>query len=303
MPIYIGTQKINMSGMDKVYVGTTLVYQKNAPLVTISYRKAIYQSTVPSSIQVPVGYTLTSADIPTQTDSSTWSVTGWTLDGTTAVTAGYVVTGDITLLAIHKATVTSGNLYKTSKKASDGYISQSKTVETSISLGNVGNSDSGSTTFTYALSGSVSRTFTTSDSNYYHGVMIGGWGGVVYTGYIDKACRLEWTPSNYQATFTLPSGVTGINNYQGTYPTVVLRHNDTGAYIWSTTQNNTNKISYQMGNPHSGSTIRMYIQFGGNNGGKKLAQRTGYWSRSSSMSSNMTCNRSTTTETLYLYTL
>ena len=30
MPIYVGNQKIEMSGMDKVYVGTTLVYQKNA---------------------------------------------------------------------------------------------------------------------------------------------------------------------------------------------------------------------------------------------------------------------------------
>lgn len=34
MPIYVGNQKIEMSGMDKVYVGTTLVYQKNAVVLT-----------------------------------------------------------------------------------------------------------------------------------------------------------------------------------------------------------------------------------------------------------------------------
>lgn len=303
MPIYNGNQKIEMSGMDKVYVGTTLVYQKQVVTYTISYIKTFYGSTAPATKTVNAGYVLTATDLPTQTDSSTWSTTGWTLDGTNKVNAGYVVNSNIVLKGIHKGTVTSGNLYKTAKKASDGYISQSKTVSTNISLGNVGNSDSGSTTFTYALASSVSRTFTTSDSNYYHGVMIGGWGGLVTTLYASRNCRLEWTPSNYQATFTLPSGVTSINNYQGTYPTVVMRHNDTGAYIWSTTQNNTNKISHNTGNPHSGATIRIYIQFGGNNGGKKLAQRTGYWSRSSSVSANMTCNRSTTSETIYVYTL
>ena len=31
MAIYNGTQKINMSGVDKVYVGTQLVYQKITP--------------------------------------------------------------------------------------------------------------------------------------------------------------------------------------------------------------------------------------------------------------------------------
>lgn len=33
MPIYNGTQKIKMSGIDKIYVGTTLVYQGGAPVL------------------------------------------------------------------------------------------------------------------------------------------------------------------------------------------------------------------------------------------------------------------------------
>ena len=37
MAIYIGTQKIDVSGVDKVYVGTQLVYQKQAPIQTTPY--------------------------------------------------------------------------------------------------------------------------------------------------------------------------------------------------------------------------------------------------------------------------
>ena len=147
MAIYIGTQKIDVSGVDKVYVGTQLVYQQSVPVYvtsistsgqtveynlnatfsydgtctatysdgstatvtptasspdmttagsktvtlsytedgitvttsynitvyqtyTISYKKCMAQSTIPSSKTVRSGYALTSADLPTRTDSS-----------------------------------------------------------------------------------------------------------------------------------------------------------------------------------------------------------------------------------------
>lgn len=118
-------------------------------------------------------------------------------------------------------------------------------------------------------------------------------------------CRLEWTPTTSSVTFTNPSGHTTANNYTATYPTVVFRRNDTGDHLWHTSQNSTNKISHEIQEPNSGKTNVIYISYGGNNGssyGTQLARRTCYkdWS-STSILSNVTCNKSTVTETFYVY--
>lgn len=243
MPIYVGTQKIAPSGVEKVYVGTVLVYQKTQPVVlvsiavsgqtttfnygatfvfggtvtatysngttadvtssstfsgynmtspgtqtvtvsytedgvtktttyqitvkaqqfTITYRKTFYTGTAPASKTVDAGYALTAADLPTRTESNTaWQVTGWTLDGSTKVSAGYVVNSNITLKCIHKGTITSGNLFKTARQSK--YITESGSCATgTISMGNVGNCNSGSTTKTHAL---TAPTYSRSYSSY-----------------------------------------------------------------------------------------------------------------------------------------
>jgi hypothetical protein len=73
MPIYNGNQKIDMSGIEKVYVGTTLVYQKQASEVTITYSTCVYDSLCPVTKTVQPGYVLTAADLPTLKGSASWS--------------------------------------------------------------------------------------------------------------------------------------------------------------------------------------------------------------------------------------
>ena len=161
MPIYNGTQQIKMSGIDKIYVGTSLVYQKASQLVTISYRKVMFTGTTPVTKTVPAGYLLTAEDLPTQNDASGSTTTGWTYDGTTQAVVGDAVTSNITLYQIETVNVTSANLFKRSRaKGNESYSSWSGS--TSVSMGNVGNSDSGSTTKTYALKQTYKRNFSDS---------------------------------------------------------------------------------------------------------------------------------------------
>lgn len=73
MSIYNGNQKINMSGIDKVYVGNTLVYQKSEPLRQwqVSWaRSYLYTSYVNGD-----AFTRTAAN------TSAWSYTGSDLGG------------------------------------------------------------------------------------------------------------------------------------------------------------------------------------------------------------------------------
>ena len=277
-------------------------------LFTITYRKAVYQNTLPASKTVPAGYVLTSADLPTQTDSSDWSVTGWTLNGTNTVSAGYVVNSNIELCAVHKYHVTSSNLFK--RDNDDGTVSSSygDTCSATASCGNVGNAATSGSTKTVAMTKKYSKTWSATGTfnSYKCGVTLGAWGGLVSTIQVDHACRMEWTPARSSVTFTLPSGYTNEYNYTDCYPGYVCRNNSTGAYITAYNQNNTNKITYNVSEPSSGTTNALYIQYGKVTGSSinYLAWRGGYYYTLSSgpSSKNMTCNTSTTTETVYFYT-
>lgn len=380
MAIYIGTQKIDVSGVDKVYVGTQLVYQHTIPVYvtaistsgqtieynlndtfsyngtctatysngttatvtptasspdmstagtktvtlsytedgitvttsynitvyqtyTISYKKCMAQSTIPSSKTVRSGYALTSTDLPTRTDSN-WSLTGWSTDGSTAVTAGTVVTSNITLKAIFKRSYTSANLYKKTDKFTyaEGESSSVKVTTASLSMGNVGNASTSTSSNTYALTkAAYSHTYSNYPDGYLRATMA-AWGGPLLSVALDSSAKVEWTPSTASVTWTL-SNLTGDGNVTNCYPGVVMRHTGTKAKIWATSQTTTNKISHVTGNPNSGSTITVYFQYGGNNGSnnaQQIAYRTGY--KNTTSTSNITCNKSTATETFYLYT-
>lgn len=293
-------------GEVKQVVWNNVVLWKRAEPVTITYRKAFFAGTAPATKTVEPGYVLTAADLPTQTDSTAWSTTGWTIDGTNKISAGYVVNSNITLKAIHKGIITSGNLYK--HKEGYKYIEEKGSTSTgSISMGNVGNCNSGSTTKTHALTApSYSHSWNSYGQEGYCFVSEAAWGGQVTYLTPAHAGRFEWTPTLSSVSFTLPTGFTGENNYTAAYPTVVFRRNDTGAHLWHTSQNSTNKISHAIQEPNSGATNIIYVSYGGNNGssyGTQLARRTGYrsWQASSSGGGSITCNKSTVKETFYFY--
>lgn len=291
-----------------ISVGGVTVWQKPVQNVTITYRKSVYQGTLPASKTVPAGYVLTSADIPTQTDSTAWSVTGWTIDGTNTVSAGYVVNSNIELCAVHRCNVTSSNLFK--KNYDDDTVTSSygATCSATASCGNVGNAATSGSTKTVAMNKTYSKTWSavSTVNTYKCGITLGAWGGLVTTIQVDHACRMEWTPSRSTVSFTLPSGYTNEYNYSNCYPGYVCRNNSTGAYITAYNQNNTNKITYNVNEPSSGTTSALYIQYGKVTGStiNYLAWRGGYYYTLSSApsSKNMTCNTSTTSETVYLYT-
>ena len=288
---------ISEGDVKSISVGGVTVWQKPVQNVTITYRKCIYQSSAPASKTVPAGYVLTSADIPTSS-SGDWAVTGWTLDGTNTVSAGYVVNSNIELCGIMKYKHTSGSLFKSAKNyAYEG------SVTLSVNNGAVGNSSSG-TTMTYT--NSKSYTASTPGYDYYRLAQLGSWGGLIGTIDLEHAARIEWTPSRNTVTFSSSmSGGTNAYNYTATYPTLVLRHVGTKALIYSKTQNSTSKITYNAPEPNSGSKVRVYIQHGGNDGGQKLASRADYkqqYDTPSSTNYGITCNASTATETVYFYT-
>lgn len=303
MPIYVGNTKINVSGVNKIYVGTQLVYQKQTQTFTISYRKTVYQNTLPASKVVPAGYVLTAEDLPLITDSANWQVIGWTIDGVNTISVGYVVNSDIELCAVHEGNWTTSSL----EKNKGGYASTgSATASVSTTLGLL---DSGTNSFTSNLS----KTYTNSDSTgySYKKAYICSWGGIVAIPYIEHAARIEWKPSRSSVSFTnnatsTQGTITNVSTVTTCYPTMLLRYNDTKGYIGHIQNSNTNKQVYNSPEPHTGNSIRVYIQYGGAGGGNNIAYRSGKaFSNSSSMGSISVNNPSDgkTTETVYLYTL
>lgn len=97
MPIYIGNQKIEMSGMDKVYVGTTLVYQKAQAKVLTSITLSGYTTSLNRGASFSFGGTVTAhysdsttADV---TASTTFSGYNMSATGQYTVTASYTENG------------------------------------------------------------------------------------------------------------------------------------------------------------------------------------------------------------------
>ena len=289
---------IPSGNVKQLSIGGVVVWKKASSTCTISYRKSNYQSTLPTSLVVPYGYALTSADLPTQTDSESFSVIGWTLDGINPVSVGTVVTSDITLCAIHQWTKTT-TIGSNARKSTTNYTS-GPTVSISKTLGDARSSSSN-------MTNSMSKSYTGPGvgSSYYCWAYMATFIGQVGNFNIDHAARVEWTPSRSSVGYTNSSGITQVTNYTNTYPCMVIRYVDDSSYIYSLAQNSTNKISYSTPEPHSGSTIRVYIQHGGSyNGTDYGAYRTGYKrNNSSSDSGSITANPTSVTEVVTIYTL
>ena len=106
MPIYNGTQKVKMSGIAKIYVGTQLVYQNAPALVSITLSGQT--TSIDRGSAFSFGGTVTAnysngstADV---TSSTTFSGYNMSTAGTYTVTASYTENG-ITVTATYNLTV------------------------------------------------------------------------------------------------------------------------------------------------------------------------------------------------------
>lgn len=108
MAIYNGTQKVSMSGIDKIYVGTTLVYQKQSAKVLTSITLSGQTTTLTRDDAFSFDGTVTAnySDGSTEdvTNSTTFSGYNMSLGGTYTVTATYIE-DDITVTATYTLTV------------------------------------------------------------------------------------------------------------------------------------------------------------------------------------------------------
>jgi hypothetical protein len=92
MPIYVGTQKIDVSGVEKVYVGTQLVYQ-NAPVVLSSITITGQKTSLNRGASFSFGGTVTAhysnGSTANVTTASTFSGYNMAAAGTYTVTVSY----------------------------------------------------------------------------------------------------------------------------------------------------------------------------------------------------------------------
>lgn len=165
MAIYNGTQKIDMTGIDKVYVGIQLVYQKSSPIVLDYITLANYTTSLEKGSAFSFGGTVTAhytngttADV---TSSTTFSGYDMSTAGTYTVTASYTE-NDVTKTATYQLTVTKAwtTVWSGSKKfgyqgtttttnlATIPYVSGMKFRVTFTSMGGaIQKYDSGSVTY------------------------------------------------------------------------------------------------------------------------------------------------------------
>ena len=106
MPIYIGTQKIDVSGMEKVYVGTQLVYQSTVALVSISTAGQTTNYYVGDTFSYNGTCTALYSDGSTATVTPTVSSPDMSTTGTKTVTLTYTENG-ITATTTYNITVTA----------------------------------------------------------------------------------------------------------------------------------------------------------------------------------------------------
>lgn len=127
MPIYVGTQKIDVSGMDKVYVGTQLVYQKIIPNILSSITLSGQTTSRNRGQSFVFGGTVTAhytnGNTANVTSSTTFSGYNMNTAGTYTVTASYTENG-ITKTATYSLTVNKAwtALWSGSKSISWSYI-------------------------------------------------------------------------------------------------------------------------------------------------------------------------------------
>ena len=170
MAIYNGTQKINVSGVDKIYVGTQLVYQKGPSWKNVWHNEA---STIISII------TNTTASAQTSYSGATTNL-------------DFI-----------------NNKYKVKLAKVDGIVtvynnqSASSTRTTTISVYNTGTSVADSTTATITGSGTTSTTFSLSAQDYEvegYGTAADSWITGIDANYTVKLCTIHaqtFYPSSY----------------------------------------------------------------------------------------------------------
>ena len=215
MPIYIGTQKINVSGMEKVYVGNVLVYQKAAAKVVTGITLSGYTTTFNVGNTFSYGGTViaaysdgTTADV---TSSTTFSGYNMSTAGTQTVTASYTEDG-VTVTATYSITVykvltkitLSG---QTTSLARGATFSFGGTVTATYNDGSTANVTSSTTFSGYNMS--VAGTYTVTASYTYRSVTK----TATYTLTVTKAWSTIWSGTkSLQMTGTTAATAVAIVN-------------------------------------------------------------------------------------------
>ena len=280
-----------------------VLWQKAQDTIQISYSLTADVSHTPETktVQLSGGsYTLTSADLPTVTISSTHVINNWTIDGTNAVTAGTVITANTVLKAIHKITVA-----KKYHHTKDGYVN----------LNSAGTATAKLTATLYHLNTGATGTYTTSyshsfskHSGYYGSVGLTNFNGQIITFQTIKGgkFKIKWNPAVRSVTYTVSSSSWTLDkNYANTYPMILVRDGNTTTTIFT---NGNVPANYTSGVITSGANANGYItfQYGGwdAGGGGKTAWAGQYCQSygGASVAYPKSNKSGTITDTIYIYT-
>lgn len=280
-----------------------IIWQKAQDTIQISYSLTASVSYTPATktVQLSGGsYTLTSADLPTVTISSTHVINNWTIDGTNAVTAGTVITANTVLKAIHKITV--AKKYHHTQHAMVNLDRAAGTAKATLTA-TLYHLNTGATgTYTTSYSHSFSK-----HSNYYGNAGLTNFNGQIITFQTIKGgkFKIKWNPAVRSVTYTASSKWTLEKNYANTYPMILVRDGNTTTTIFT---NGNVPANYTSDVITSGANANGYVtfQYGGwdASGNAKTSYAGQYYqSYSGGVVEYPSSNKSgTITDTIYIYT-
>lgn len=242
-----------------------IIWQKqSATTVTISYACLRLNQYLPASKTVQLinnQYALTSADLPTiNLSSAEDQIVGWTIDGSTQLQAGNTISTNVTLLAIHKRTVSKS--YDWSAKYGPVYFSSNVTSSSSdpikhtTSLWRLDTAAKANYTTTYTKTWTVTK-----GTYYYKGTGIRGFNGIILDNlqvYNGTKFKIHWNPAVIKVTFAAAGGETIDGNHANTYPMIIVRDGNTTTKLYTNANVSANFVS---GTITAGASANAYLSF------------------------------------------
>lgn len=287
-------------------LGNILWQKDSEKQITISYYMVYLVGNTPASKTVTTTggvYALTSADLPT----GTGYIDGWTLDGSTRLTAGTTISDNVTLYGIQKISWTknytktgtgrTGNIYDRTGSAS------AKTTNTLWNLKTCA-------TATYTVN--YSRSFTGSS-------VYNSWGCVgvnSFNGQIGNIqtirggkFKIQWNPAVRTVTFSKNNSYTLDKNYGGAYPMILVRTYNTTTKLYTNANVAANTLTSTI-TADSSTNAQIILQYGGwdTSGGGKTAWASQYRLVTNSGTTAPTAyaptsnKNSNITDTIYIWT-
>lgn len=296
----------------KIEDGHGILWQKPSveKQITITYLMGFYTGQTPATKTVTTTggvYALTSADLPTLNLATGYTTTGWTLDGSTALTAGATISDNVTLLAIQKVKVSK--TYDWHHMSGMGEVSTggktsitSDTQSHSTSLWNLSTAAAGTYKCSYSKTWSGLQKYTT----YHYSIGIRGFNGVVVNFQVatGRKFKIHWNPAVRSVTYAATSSHSIDGNYSGAYPMILVRNGNTTTKLYTNDNVAANFVSSTI---TAGSSANAYIgvQYGGwnANGGGKTAWARQNICKTGTLTSNYPSSNKTgnITDNIYIY--